>query len=128
MPLDYFSENPTLSTRAVQIWQILVSKSHNRQTMTYTNLADLLGYGGSGTLGRQLGHIMFFCAQNNLPPLTVIVVNSETGLPGDGFQHESEIHALRETVYSYDWFNLVPPSDNDFVHAWESAENNNWRS
>lgn len=128
MSLNYFSDNPTLSTRAVQIWQILVSKSYNRQTMTYGDLADTLGYSGAGTLGRQLGHIMFFCSQNSLPPLTVLVVNLETGLPGDGFQHESEIHALREAVYSYNWFNLVPPLGLDFVHSWESAENNNWRN
>ena len=128
MPLNYFSENPTLPKRATQIWQALVSKAHNRQTMAYSHLAEMLGYGGSGTLGRQLGHIMFFCAQNQLPPLTVLVVNSETGLPGEGFQHGSEIHVLKENVYSYNWFNLVPPSEQDFIHSWETAENNNWRS
>jgi len=128
VPLSHFSENPTLASRAVQIWQILVGKAHGRQTMTYAGLARLLGYEGSGTLGRQLGHIMFYCAQNDLPPLTVLVVNSETGHPGDAFQHESEIHALRESVYKYDWFNLVPPSEQDYIHSWETAENNNWRT
>lgn len=96
--------------------------------MTYSNLAELLGYNGSGTLGRQLGHIMFFCEQNSLPPLTVLVVNSESGLPGSGFQHESEIPALRESVYNYNWFNLIPPSEADYTKAWNDAPNNTWRN
>ncbi|MGE8354210.1 MAG: hypothetical protein ACN6P5_27130 [Pseudomonas protegens] len=128
MSIELFSNAPRLPVRAMQIWQILVSKSHNRQTMTYSNLAELLGYNGSGTLGRQLGHIMFFCEQNSLPPLTVLVVNSESGLPGSGFQHESEIPALRECVYNYNWFNLIPPSEADYTKAWNDAPNNTWRN
>jgi putative restriction endonuclease len=128
MSIEFFSNAPRLPVRAMQIWQILVSKSHNRQTMTYSNLAELLGYNGSGTLGRQLGHIMFFCEQNSLPPLTVLVVNSESGLPGSGFQHESEIPALRECVYNYNWFNLIPPSEADYTKAWNDAPNNTWRN
>ncbi|NBF11466.1 hypothetical protein [Pseudomonas sp. Fl4BN1] len=128
MSIEFFSNAPRLPVRAMQIWQILVSKSHNRQIMTYSNLAELLGYNGSGTLGRQLGHIMFFCEQNSLPPLTVLVVNSESGLPGSGFQHESEIPALRESVYSYNWFNLIPPSEADYTKAWSDAPNNTWRN
>ncbi|MGY2226987.1 hypothetical protein ACW9IK_30190 [Pseudomonas gingeri] len=124
MPIQYFSTAPNLSGRAAQIWQILVSKAHNRQTMTYLELAGLLGYAGSGTLGRQLGHIMFFCDQNDLPPLTVLVVNTETGLPGSGFKNESEIHELREKVYAYDWFNLIPPSASELSEAWEQQPNN----
>lgn len=43
-----FVDNPTISTRAVQIWQILVGRAHNRQTITYLELARLMHYRGGG--------------------------------------------------------------------------------
>lgn len=77
--IKYFSDTPTSEARAGQIWQILTGMAFNRQTTTYGEIADILGYEGAGLLSRQLGHIMFFCAQNKIPPLTVLVVNSDTG-------------------------------------------------
>ena len=78
-----FNDNSTHATRALQIWQILIAKASNRQTLTYGMLAQLLGFKGADVLAPILGHIMFYCQQNNLPPLTVIVVNQKTGLPTD---------------------------------------------
>ena len=43
----YFKDNPTLYTRALQIWQILIAKAENRQTMTYGALAHALGFRGA---------------------------------------------------------------------------------
>jgi hypothetical protein len=70
--------------RAQQIWQILLSAAHNRQVITYKTLAKLIGYGGSGVLGDPLAYIACWCNDNNLPPLTSLVVNEKTGLPGKG--------------------------------------------
>jgi hypothetical protein len=38
-------------TRAIQIWQVLISAAHNRQVLTYGIVADLIGVGQ----GRQRG-------------------------------------------------------------------------
>lgn len=100
--MKQFSSTPTLEDRAVQIWQILTGMAHNRQTTTYGDIADILGYDGAGVLGRQLGHIMFFCAQNNLPALTVLVVNADTGLPGEGLETKKDLHKERENVFNYE--------------------------
>ncbi len=124
--IKYFSKSPTLENRAVQIWQILTGLAHNRQTTTYKKIAEILGYGGSGTLGRQLGHIMFFCAQNKLPPLTVLVVNSETGLPGEGLETKTDLHKEKELAFSHNWYAMYPPSSEEFAKAWEIAKENNW--
>ena len=35
-----------------------------------------------GVLDRILGHVAFYCLDNDLPPLTCIVVNKRTGRPG----------------------------------------------
>ena len=37
-----FDEDHSWPTRALQIWQILIGKAHNRQLMTYGQLANLL--------------------------------------------------------------------------------------
>lgn len=64
-----FNDNSTHTTRALQIWQILIAKASNRQTLTYGMLAQLLGFKGAGVLAPILGHIMFYCQQNSLPLL-----------------------------------------------------------
>ncbi len=115
-----FNDNPTHATRALQIWQILIAKASNRQTLTYGMLAQLLGFQGAGVLAPILGHIMFYCQQNSLPPLTVIVVNQKTGLPGEGLT-DAELNADREAVFNYDWFNLYPPSPEELAAAYKTG-------
>lgn len=125
--LTKFDDRPTLSNRAVQIWQILVGMADTRRTTTYGELADMLGYGGAGVLGRQLGHIMFLCDQADIPPLTVLVVNAESGLPGEGLETKRDLHELREEVFNFDWFAYCPPSASEFERAWDEAKDNQWR-
>jgi putative restriction endonuclease len=115
-----FSNIATRPARAAQIWQILVAKAHNRQTLTYGDLAELLDYDGAGVFAHILGHIFSYCAQNNLPPLTVLVVNQETGLPG--FNTAMDLNAAREEVYRFDWFDIVPPSMNKLEKAFQDGD------
>lgn len=117
MNLSFYShiKKNKLHARAVQIYSILISAAHNRQTMTYKMLASQLGYRGAGVLDRQLGLIMHWCADNELPPLTVLVVNSDTGLPGDGLVRIQELHSDREKVFNYPWFTIVAPAISDLT-------------
>lgn len=115
-----FADNPSQSTRALQVWQILVCKATNRQILTYGHVASLLGFERAGTLAHILGHIMYYCIQNDLPPLTVLIVNQETGLPGEGLISADQ-NADREIVFNYDWFGLVPPSPEELADAYERA-------
>ncbi|MBO8254709.1 hypothetical protein IAQ63_09745 [Providencia rettgeri] len=125
--MKYFSEYNTLENRALQIWQILIGFAYNRKITTYGEIAEILHYEGAGVLDRQLGHILHFCAQNKLPPLTVLVVNAETGLPGGGFETQGDLHCDRELVFHYDWFNLIPPTPSQFAESWEIAKSNNFK-
>jgi putative restriction endonuclease len=111
-----FEEHPSQETRALQIWQILIGRAANRQTITYGGLADLLHFKGAGTLAKILGHIMFYCQQNDLPPLTVLVVNQDTGLPGEGLIG-AELNADREKVFRFEWYGLVPPTPVELAAA-----------
>ena len=113
----FYSQDPTYATRAAQIWQILACKASNRQTLTYGQLADLIGFKGAGTLAHFLGHIMYYCIQNELPPLTVLVVKQDTGLPGEGLVG-ADLNADRERVFGYDWFALVSPTTEGLAAAY----------
>ena len=127
MMIKHFSDHRTLENRALQIWQILVGFAYARKITTYSEIANILNYEGAGTLNRQLGHIMHLCDQSGLPPLTVLVVNSETGLPGEGFETEGDLHRKREKVFNFDWFDVVPPTAEEFFNAWKIAEANGFR-
>ncbi len=80
-----FEDESTQPNRALQIWQILIAMAANRQTTTYNALAQKLGYQGAGQfMSGLLDPVMLYCQANSLPPLTVLVVNQETGKPGAG--------------------------------------------
>ncbi|MCQ9206862.1 MAG: hypothetical protein NG740_03160 [Omnitrophica bacterium] len=109
--------------RALQTWQFLVGKASNRQTVRYGDLAKLMGYRDNRPLSSILGHVMYFCNQNNLPPLTIIVVNKD-GTPGEGFSDAApdEFHKKREEVFLFDWFGIMPPTIQEFQKAWQAAK------
>ena len=108
---------PTIESRACQIWQILVGHAMRRQTLTYQDLAHLLGHNQPKVLYRQLGAIYFYCKQNDLPLLTGLVVNKATGEPGSGFEPDAERGRLRERVYNYNWYGIVPPTLEEYREA-----------
>ncbi len=122
MAIRLFNDGATIESRACQIWQILVGHAVRRQTMTYQDLAHLLGHNQPKVLARQLGRIYNHCLENSLPLLTVLVVNKNTGEPGDGIEPEAERGKLRERVYQYDWYGLVPPTQDEYREAWEHAK------
>ncbi len=99
---------------AMQIWMILVCAARERKTYTYGQLASILGFKGAGVLSQQLDPVMRFCNKNKYPPLTVLVVNQDTGLPGSGLSTITNVNTDREEVFNFDWFELEPPQISDF--------------
>ena len=118
-----FDDIRTSSARALQIYQILLGLAHNRQTTTYGKLAEILGFDGAGVFAVPLGHIMYWCAENELPPLTSLVVKQDTGLPGDGLTSPVDLHGEREQVFEYPWFKLYPPSPEELKAAFDRGSN-----
>lgn len=106
------------AVRALQAWQYLIAKAANRQMVQYEELRILMDYPTSNPLAPILGCIMFWCEQNKLPPLTLLVVN-KSGVPGEGFIAESLLnyHQRREDVFNCQWYKIVPPSINEFKEA-----------
>lgn len=100
--------------RALQIWMILVCGAVRRRSFTYGEVAALLGMKSGRVIPQFLGPVMWYCQANRLPPLTVIVVNRDTGLPGAGLSTLDDVNRDREKVYRFDWFSLSPPEAKDF--------------
>ena len=109
--------------RAVQAWQYLIAKATNRQLVRYLELAALMGYSDNRPLSHILNYIMVYCAQNDLPPLTGIVVNKD-GTPGSGFTEVSrfDLDRKREEVFSIKWFEIAPPSIQEFENAYQVSK------
>jgi hypothetical protein len=112
-----FSENSNNPERALQVWQILIGKAYNRQTITYIDLAKIIGYTDARPIPNILNHIMCFCDQNNLPPLTALVVNKGTGAPGEGLTTLKNPDSDRERVFNVNWYDLVPPTPDQLRQA-----------
>ena len=89
--------------RASQIWAVLAWAAKNRQTLTYRHLAKLIGV-PTVALGQFLDPIYVYCKKKNLPPLTVIVVQKDSGLPGPGFSiNGADFARACMDVYEKDW-------------------------
>ena len=110
------------AVRALQAWQYLIAKASNRQIVKYDELRELMEYADNRPLSPILGCVAFYCIQNELPPLTLIVVN-QSGIPGEGFPGEqmANWHQLREQVFGHPWYRIVPPTVREFRQAYVTA-------
>ena len=104
--------------RARQAWQYPICKAAARQTVRYDELRDIMEYPTNNPLTPIVGCIANYCRQNELPPLTLLVVK-KSGVPGEGFLAEDEANydQSRERVFDFQWFRVVPPSTDDFQNA-----------
>lgn len=105
-----------IAERAAQIWSVLALAARNRQILTYPLLSRLIGVPAPG-LGQLLEPIQSYCLLKRLPPLTIIVVSSDTGLPGSGFTAASDIPRKQHEVFATDWLAHGAPSSEEFAKA-----------
>jgi hypothetical protein len=122
-----FNPSSTHPERALQAWIILVSAAKNRQTLTYEGLSILMyRKKAAGVLDKILGHIAYFCMDNDLPALTSIVVGKNRGTPGQDIPVDrAELDKLREAVYNCDWFDLHPPSTKRLAKSFAKKRDGN---
>jgi hypothetical protein len=95
--------------RAAQIWSVLAWAATNRQVLTYDILSKLVGVPRMG-LGHLLEPIQSYCINHQLPPLTILVVRGDTGLPGTGFVAAQDIPRVQLEMFSHDWLEQGSPS------------------
>ncbi len=115
--MERFDELRSRAARALQIYLVLIGCARQRQTITYGQLAALIGMPGAyRALGRILDLLDKWTRQEGLPVIVALAVNEETGLPGDRFYSGARIddaaawpRALVD-VFGYDWLVVVPPT------------------
>lgn len=98
--------------RAIQIWVLLACAAHEKRMYTYGGLGQRLGMKRAGSnMATVLGPVMHYCEYHELPPLTILVVNQETGVPGDALAAAVDINpAERKRVFGYNWLDMPPPT------------------
>lgn len=99
--------------RAYRAWPILTKRAQDRETITYGQLADMLGI-HHRPIRYVLGVIQDYCIEANLPPLTILIVN-QSGKPGSGFiaYDFDNLDQGREWVWGTNWGAI----ENPFVFA-----------
>jgi hypothetical protein len=103
----------TVAERAVQMWPILVLAARNRQTLTYQIVEQSTGMMAPG-VGKCLDPIQSYCRVHKLPPLTVLVVGKDDGMPGTGFSAAADVPMAQAEVYKHDWTVNRCPSREEF--------------
>jgi hypothetical protein len=111
--------------RASQIWAVLAWSASHRQNITYSQLAQTTG-AFTGGLGQLLEPIQSYCLLNSLPPLTVFVVQQESGLPGSGFTGAtaSELAAAQAKVFAFNWLERGNPGEEQLELAVKKQPSN----
>lgn len=130
-PVKRFQPGDRLHVQAQQIWLILVAfvccvdnKSRRNKTISYGELAIAMGresVQAGHFLGRQLGIIGHYCVENELPPLNVIVINQETGTPGNGvvLRPGRSVRDEQKEVFKENWFSIRVPTTGMFRKIWD---------
>lgn len=111
--------------RATQIWSVLAWAAKNRQSLTYTHLGKLTGVPNAG-LGQLLEPIQSYCMTQDLPSLTVLVVQQESGMPGSGFTGATapEFAKAQADVFAFDWLAHGNPGEEKFEVAVKARPSN----
>jgi hypothetical protein len=115
--------------RSSQIWAVLAWAAKSRQNITYSQLAQVTG-AFTGGLGGWLEPIQSYCIINSLPPLTVLVVQQESGMPGSGFTGASatDLATAQAKVFSFNWLEQGNPGPEKLEQAVKQFPSNGAQS
>ena len=110
------------------VWIALAGwvQHHNGETITYGELAELLGYESKAgrTLSEALGMVSLYCLYNDLPPLSCIVVARISNTPGwEGMIPEgSSLKKEQKRVWNTEWQLYRTPSPGTFRRVQEELD------
>jgi len=97
--------------RAFHTWEILIRCAAKNEKITYGELAKKLGL-HHRAIRYALGPILEYCLLNELPPLTILIINKGTQEPGQGFFFAWDIENSADgfdKVYNFNWKSISNP-------------------
>ena len=131
--LHRFAKGQTIYDQAMHMWQVLVPWVTWRMEdapiapglIGYGRLAEEMGRGrGEGRLlSRPLDAIRDLCRENDLPALSIVVVNREKGIAGGKATTSVHPHFAAEVnaVLAEDWRPYRVPTSDQFRAAHEAG-------
>ena len=75
----------------------------------------------AAAIGSHLLPIQTFCVREGLPKLTILVVNKQTGHPGEGLQVVDFAREVYE-VFEFDWLSFKAPGSEVGPNAEDFAQ------
>ncbi len=128
-PTESLYKNITLNDvqLASAYYPILIELAKHKQLLTYGELvtkakeifperAEVQGAIAVST-GRKLDVVRIFTAERELPDLTCLIVNRDSGECGVGFTQYFDPVATRETVFRFDWSAVKTEFDGFIKHT-----------
>jgi hypothetical protein len=106
----------TRHERSAQLWSLLIFAARNQQILSYSMVEKLTGLPKVG-VADFLSPIQRYCEKHDLPPLTALVVNEKTGVPGSGFHRREDVFNAQASVFVYDWLRNSVPTAEDLQKA-----------
>jgi hypothetical protein len=105
----------------MQVWSILVFAACQQKKVSYDFISKLIGVPRPG-IGQFLFSIYHYCEQNDLPPLTSIVISHVTGRPAeDVFPEDLDLFESQSMTFVYNWQSLHAPNAEDFKAAYNAT-------
>ena len=95
---------------AGRVWTFLISAAQQHSIVTYERVAPVIPTNPL-SVRKALGPIQDYCLGNHLPPLTAIVVNKNTRVPGEGFIAWStdDLALAHKSVFEFNWSKVLNP-------------------
>ena len=109
-----------------QILQLLMEAAGKRETLTYGQICARGDFGIPQSIGKHyLEPIHQYCKDRKLPHLPVLVVNKETGEPGDAIPiSKADIDDETRRVFRHDWEKEKLPTLEDIETTYRRANTN----
>ena len=107
----------TQHEQAVIIWPVLALAARMQRFLTYSDLEGLVGIPRFGQ-NNALHLIFLYCEKKRYPLLNSIVVNQETGFPGDEHPRKMKPEDYlieRARVFAFNWSGKDKPTSDDFA-------------
>ncbi|MCI0534809.1 MAG: hypothetical protein L0Z50_06250 [Verrucomicrobiales bacterium] len=115
-----YIDEMTRHERAAQLWSVLALAARMQHILSYELAGRLTGLPRQ-SVGDFLYPIQDYCLQNNLPPLTALVVSEQTGLPSEGFIAAQDVLPAQNRVFVFDWVARGAPSSEELERAYRNA-------
>jgi len=111
-------------TRAAKIWDALTPVATAKKTITYKELSEEINI-HPRALRHALGFVKVKCKEEELPPLTSLVVSTITGVPGAGNDvRTKDLTSAYEKIFAYHW----DKKENPFLGAVTGGTHSWWAS